>query len=379
MSHDLEIETERDVKDFVRGCAFYGTGGGGSPEYGEMIMRMTLKRGKKIKVTPVSSIPDGSWTVCAYGMGSIAPRTPSVLEEMRALGLNRTKVDYKLAEAIRELEGHTGKRVNVIVPLEIGGANTPDPVATAAYMGIKVVDGDYSGGRAIPEIIQTGTHIAGVPMSPLASVDEWGDRVLIKEAVNNLVAEKIGKLVSILAYGNLAGNATYLIKGSEMKRLVTPGTISRAMETGKKIREIRETRQPMAESLAAHTNGYFLFQGRIVKKEDSDHDGYYWGTNTVKGTGKFSGQNLKYFYKNETHVTWMNGKPYVTSPDIVAVIETGTGEPITNPKSKVGDSVSIYGMRADKRFRSRAGLEVLGPRHFGFDFGYTPIEDVANV
>ncbi len=371
------IENEQEIRDFVRGCTFYGTGGGGSPDYGLSIMLATLKRVKRIKVTPVASIPDSSWTVCAYGMGSIAPRTLPVLEEMRKLGLTQVKVPYKLADAIRELEGHAGRKVDVIVPLEIGGANTPDPVATAAYMGIEVVDGDYSGGRAIPEIIQTGTHLAGVPMTPLASVDEWGNRVLIKAAVNNLVTEKIGKLVSILAYGNLAGNATYLIRGSQMKKLVTRGTVSRALETGRKIRALREEGGKMTESLATHVKGHFLFQGKIIKKEDSDHDGYYWGTNTVKGTGRFSGHIFKYFYKNENHVTWLDDKSYVTSPDLVAVVDSFSGEPVTNPKSKVGDSISIYGMSSDKRFRSTGALQVLGPGHFGFDFGFTPIEELA--
>jgi DUF917 family protein len=376
LGREFTIKDEQQVRDFVRGCAFYGTGGGGSPDYGVNIMLKTLRRVKRIKVTPVSGIRDGSWTVCAYGMGSIAPRTPAVLEEMKKLGLTRVKVPYKLADATRELESHEGKKIDVIVPLEIGGANTPDPVATAAFMGIDAVDGDYSGGRAIPEIIQTGAHLAGVPMAPLASVDEWGNRVLIKEAVNNLVAEKIGKLVSILAYGNLAGNATYLVRGSKMKKLVTPGTVSRAFETGRKIREIKEERGKMAEALSSHIEGYFLFQGKIVKKEDTDHDGYYWGTNTVKGAGRFSGHTFKYFYKNENHVTWLDEKPFVTSPDIVAVIDSVSGEPITNPKSRVGDSVSVYGMKSDKRFRTAAALDVLGPRHFGFAYDFSPIEEL---
>ena len=378
MRETLSLSSDQEVRDFVRGCTFYGTGGGGSPDYGYDILSRVLKERKRIPVFDPDSIADDDWTVCAYGMGSIAPRTPEVLEEMKRLSLTRVKVTYKLAEAVRELEKFAKVRVAVIVPLEIGGANTPDPVATAAHMGISAVDGDYSGGRAIPEIVQTAPHIAGNRMNPLTSVDEWGDRVLLQDSVNNLVAEKIGKLVSILAFGNLAGNATYLLKGSEMKRLVTSGTVSRAATAGRVIREAREEGKEIAHEVIKATGGYLLFQGTIVKKEEKDQDGYYWGSNEVKGTGEFSSHVFKYWFKNENHLTWMDGKLHVTSPDIICVIDTSTGEPITNPASKMGDSVSLIGHRSAERFRSPRALEVLGPRHFGVDADYVPIEKVVH-
>jgi len=365
-----------EASDLVRGCAFYGTGGGGSPAYGLQMMEKVLKEGRRIVASDPDSVPDDSWTVCAYGMGSIAPRTPEVLREIRSLGLAKTPVEYKLMEAITELEKFTGAKVTVIVPLEIGGANTPDPVATAAHMGITVVDGDYSGGRAIPEIVQTMPHIAGKRMNPLASVDEWGNRVIILDSVNNLVAEKIGKLVSILAYGNLAGNATYLLRGKEMKNLVVGGTVSRATAAGRALREAK-VRGDVAREVTKSTGGYLLFKGTITKKEESDREGYYWGSNEVKGGGEFAGHVFKYWFKNENHLSWLDGKLYVTSPDIICVIDSKTGEPVTNPASEQGQGVSLIGYKSADGFRSTAALEVLGPRHFGVDADYVPIERVV--
>ena len=378
MRETLTLSSYKEVRDFVRGCTFYGTGGGGSPHYGYDILSRVLKEKKRIPVFDPKSIADDDWTVCAYGMGSIAPRPPEILEEMRRLSLTRVKVAYKLAEAVKELEKFSKVKVKVIVPLEIGGANTPDPVATAAHMGITAVDGDYSGGRAIPEIVQTAPHIAGKRMNPLSSVDEWGDRVMLADSVNNLVAEKIGKLISILAFGNLAGNATYLLRGSQMKKLVTSGTASRAATVGRVIREARARGNEIAPEVVKATEGYLLFQGTITKKEDKDQDGYYWGSNEVKGTGEFSSHVFKYWFKNENHLTWMDGKLHVTSPDIICVIDSTTGEPITNPASKVGDRVSLIGYRSADRFRSPRALEVLGPRHFGVDADYVPIETVVH-
>ncbi|TLX94172.1 MAG: DUF917 family protein, partial [Thaumarchaeota archaeon] len=76
MRETLSLSSDQEVRDFVRGCTFYGTGGGGSPEYGYGILSRVLKEKKRIPVFDPDSISNDDWTVCAYGMGSIAPRTP---------------------------------------------------------------------------------------------------------------------------------------------------------------------------------------------------------------------------------------------------------------------------------------------------------------
>jgi DUF917 family protein len=381
----FKIETIEEVQDFVRGCAFYGTGGGGSPDYGlDILTRVFKQRGGIITITDPTRVLDNAWTTCAYGMGSIGPRTPKILEEIGQLGLANSNivVDYKLFEAIKELEEFSKVKISAIVPLEIGGANTPDPVATAAHSGLTIVDGDYSGGRAIPEIIQTTPHMNGKSMVPLASVDEWGNTVLLKKAVNNLVAEKIGKLVSILAYGNLAGNATYLLPASEMKKLIVPGTLSKALTAGKKIRDLKESDKEKEEDnllqkFARSLDGYFVFKGIVTNKDDEDREGYYWGTDILEGQDEFKGHSFKIFFKNENHVSWFDDEPFVTSPDIITTLDLKTMEPTTNPKIKRGDLLGVFVFKADERFRTTKGLEVLGPRHFGFNYEYVPMEAVV--
>ena len=65
------------------------------------------------------------------------------------------------------------------------------------------------------------------------------------------------------------------------------------------------------------------------------------------------------------------------SPDIIEIIDAKSGEPITNTDIKEGDKVSVIGMKGDSIFRSPEGLKVLGPRHFGFDLDYVPIEKLV--
>ena len=290
----FEIKNATDAQDFVRGCTFYGTGGGGSPEYGLDIIMRVLKEGSRIRIVDVSEVKDDAWSCSAFGMGSIAPRTQKVLDEMKSLGLVTPTVNFKLAGAIKELQDYSGKKISVIAPVEIGGANTPDPVATAAHLGLAVVDGDYAGGRAIPEALQTTPTIEGNEiMVPLASVDEWGNTVILKKAINNAASEKIGKLVAVLAYGNLAGQATYLFSGTKMKKLIVPGTLSKTFATGKKIRQLKE-RGMGFEEFAKAVGGHYVFKGKVKSKDEENRDAeILLGVLYDGGDGRVQGPHLQ--------------------------------------------------------------------------------------
>jgi len=368
------LRTEQDLEDFVHGCTLLGVGGGGFPQDGLRYLTRELDEGRTIEWVDVSEVGDDEWTATAYGMGSTAYRTPEIKKEMERLGMHTPRYERKTAEAVKFLEQYTGKTIGVITPIEIGAANTPDPVGTAIYLGKKVVDGDYAGGRAIPEITQVTPYLAGIPMVPLASVDEWGNRVLIDQVLNDVVGEKIGKLVASVAYA-LVGNATYLIPGKRMKEIIVPGTLTRCYEVGKAMREARDSGKDPVQAVIDYTDGWKLFEGKCTEKDAESKVGYYWGTHLFEGSGTFAGQKFKIWFKNENHITWLNDKAYVTSPDIITVVEAATCEPTVNPDVAVGKSYAVIGMKAHETFRSGKGLEVLCPKHFNFDLEYTPIEN----
>ena len=83
------------------------------------------------------------------------------------------------------------------------------------------------------------------------------------------------------------------------------------------------------------------------------------------------------WFKNENHISWLDGKPYVTSPDIMQVIHSETGEPITNPALSVGEEVAIIGVKKREAFSTEQGIAIVGPAHYGFDIEHKPIEDVV--
>ena len=369
------ITTMQEVEDLVRGVTFFGTGGGGDSVKGSKFLKETLKDVGKIEIIDVNELDDDATVCTCFYMGSIAPHTPEVQEKMKKMGYADIEVERVLPEAVKRLEKYIGKKIDAIVAIELGGINTPAPIDAAARLEKKIINGDYAG-RAIPEIVQTTPSLAGKNVCPMTSVDEWGNVVYIEKVKNHLCAEAMGKAISTVAFG-LVGQTSFVMTGKEMKEIIIEGTITESLVVGKVLREAAESGKDPAKEVADLLNGWVLFKGKVVEKVWEDKEGYFWGTNTINGTDDFSGHEFKIWFKNENHITWLDGEVYVTSPDIIEVIDSKTGEPITNPAIKEGNEVVVIGVKKRAAFDNKVGIDRVGPIHYGFDIKHKPIEEVV--
>ena len=372
---NLVLKNRQDVEDFVRGCAFYATGGGGLPANGIASLMSEIDAGRDVAMTDYADLADDAVTACPFLMGSIAPHTPEVLAEMAGFGFNKTVNTEKdrMRKAIEELENYMGITIDAIVPIELAGANTSAAVAAASEMGNIVLNGDYTG-RAIPEIQQTTPYLHGKKITPISSVDEWGNVCFIKDATNYRVAERLGKLISAGAYG-LAGQAGFVLSGKEAKELLVKNSMTECHDLGVLIRTAQEDGSDPVARILASLGGWQILHGTLVNIDDEDRIGYYWGTHTIKGTGDDDGREARVWFKNEHHVCWVDDKPVVTSPDIIVIVDSATGEPVPNPLARVGMDVSILAFPSRPEFKNQKAIDILGPRYFGFDIEYRPIEE----
>ena len=116
-----------------------------------------------------------------------------------------------------------------------------------------------------------------------------------------------------------------------------------------------------------------------MKKDWESRDGYMFGETMVEGEGKDRGHTLKIWFKNENHVTWRDGNAWVLSPDLIMVLDTEGGIPCTNTILLEGAKVGVVGARANAKLRTAKALALLGPRHYGFDLDYAPIEEILQT
>jgi hypothetical protein len=337
------------------------------------ILDAALEEGLEIEWVDVSEIPDDAWTCTPYGMGSIAPPTPETEAEIKRMGLVDRLGERAMGVAVQELGKYAGVEIGAIVPAELGAGNTPAPLITGVRLGIPVVDGDYAG-RAIPEEMQGTPYLYEKDSWPFSSVDRWGNICIVKETCNPHMLERIGKLLSVAAYGMTSMAAT-LLSGREMKEIVVPGTLTKCLELGQAIRRAQEQGEDPVQAAIEYTTGWLLFEGEVTGKDWEDREGYMFGTTHIKGTGGYEGRTLDVWFKNENHVSWLDGKPFVCSPDLVTIVERETGEGITNTLMNAGRRVAVVGIKGLEAFRSKRGLAAAGPRYFGFDIDYVPIEE----
>ena len=85
----------------------------------------------------------------------------------------------------------------------------------------------------------------------------------------------------------------------------------------------------------------------------------------------------KVFVKNENIISWLDGKPDVMPPDLICNLDPKTGDTVFAQglgAYPMNADVAMVGIPISKMWRTPKGIEVLGPRHFGFDLDFVPLE-----
>jgi DUF917 family protein len=365
------ILTPTDIDDFLRGANFMSASGGGDPVVEREQLRADLEAGREIGFVPLAELdPEGvTFSVCYSG--SIAPESFDDPEE-RAQALGGGKVnDHPFVEAVRLLEEILGVTCAGLISIEIGGINTGAILSAASRLGLPLVDGDYAG-RAIPELHATTPHVHGAQVLPFACVDHFGNEVIIRSSPSNAWAERISKHLAFSSLGLIAC-AFAPIGVAEAGRIYVPGTLSECVSLGRAIREAHERGDDPVAAAAAALDGWVLFRG-VVSGREWANTGYMDGTHELEGTGESAGHSLRVWFRNENHISWLDGKPWVMSPDLIEFCDPATGEPLVNTYLELGQEIAVVGRRRRDQFDSEAGLAALGPRHFGFDLEFRGIE-----
>lgn len=370
------LSTKQDCEDFIQGCLIYGTGGGGSPEFGRYLLDEALKDGLTLSWVDAEDISDDVFTTSVGGIGSIAPITESTQKTIADHGLVELEGFSPMHEALNELQAYIGKEVGCIVPIELGASNTPVPLVVGARLGIPVVDGDY-GGRAAPDGVQFMPFMHKKDICPVVFVDKWGDVTIVKQAQNTYMLERLGKMLAIASFvGTMM--AVYAYPAPEMRDLLVRGTLTNCFRVGQAVRAARENGKDPVDAILAETGGWRLFEGTVENKDWEDRDGYMYGTTRIKGSGKNAGQQLDVWFKNENHVTWLDGKPWVCSPDLISIVDRHSGEGRTNTMIDKDEEVAVIGMKGLDCFRNEWALKhACGPQYFGYDIDYLPIEKIV--
>lgn len=350
-----------------------GIGGGGFPELGLKSLLDALDEGLAIGWIDVDDLADDTWTASVYETGTIAPLAPKTKVEIESMDLKPILAGKEMETALQELADYKGVTLGAVVSVELGPDSTAFPLVAASRFGLPVVDGDYAG-RAVPEEMQGCPYLFEKDIYPFACVDKWGTVCILKNAANFHTVERIQKMLSVAAFGS-GHLASTLLTGKETKEIIIRDTLTYCLDLGSTVREAHESGKDPVGAIVDFTQGWLLFTGEIVRKEWKDHGGYMWGTTYIKGIDKSKGHNFRCWFKNENQIGWLDDEPIVTSPDLPAIVDLETGEGKINTYLEAGERVAVIGIKGPEVFRSERGLSGAGPRYFGFDIDYVPIEE----
>lgn len=369
----VRVLTREDIEPLLEGLAIYGTGGGGSPAWGKAIMEHDLAVGRTYRLISPGDLPDHATVVSGGYMGSVKVLDAMGFDEV-VTGWDKR---FELEEALRLMERVKGRAVDYVVPFELGGLNTPVVLSLGARAGLPVVDGDALG-RAAPETQMTTFLAYGISLEPMPLVDRAGNSVLVWESTDPAYADELGRWV-VARGGGTGANSHYWMSGRQLKEAVVPGTVSMAIDAGRAVTRARESGQDPVRAFTVFAGGTFLFDGRVTVVASQEDSSHYVTTVTLAGERRAAGRTFRLAIKNETMAGWLDGRLVAMLPDLLCLLDPGTGRGIMSVNLEPGLPVAVVAVACHERLRRAMGTSVgarafSGGRYGQPDLVYRPLE-----
>jgi uncharacterized protein len=349
------------LRALARGCAVLGAGGGGDTYLALLQALQATGDHSPVPLVDLDELPDDALVMSCGGIGA-----PSVaIEKIENGGEGERLRDY--------MEAVTGRPVGALMAGEIGGGNGLVPVAWAARMGLPVVDADGMG-RAFPEVFQVTMHLAGISPTPCVMTDERGN-VVVFRTISGEWAERLER-VAAMEFGGMASSADYMQTAAQARGATVRNSVSLAIRIGEAVMNARTSPvDVLIEEVSAHR----LLTGKIVDVERRTTSGFVRGSVVIEGLGDDAGRLLRLELQNENLVALDHGRMLASVPDLITVLDSETADAIATERIAYGQRVTVIAFPCDPVWRTPQGLALTGPRAFGYDFDYTPVEELADV
>jgi len=372
MSSEGSFISKDLVDPLLEGLAIYGTGGGGSTEFGRKILQNDFNRGRSAEIVDPEEIENDAFVVSGGILGSVKEIDNISFDEVIA----RWEEGYELTEALHLIEEYFDERVDYLVPFELGGLNTPAILSLGAREDIPVVNGDALG-RAAPATHMTSFFGHGVSITPMAMIDDGGDSVLISKTQDAKFPDQLGRWMVTRSHG-MGANNHYPMTGKEFKSSVIPGTIKEALELGRLVVDARKADRSPVEAVVEEVEGNLLMRdGEVTEIEEEDKGGFLLKKVLVEDKK----DKVELFIKNEVMVCKKNGKTRCIFPDLALILDSETGRGLMSTELKEGKRLSLIATNCHPRLREASQTErgqiAFDPCEFGFDeLVYEPLEQL---
>ncbi|RMP62320.1 hypothetical protein ALQ18_01192 [Pseudomonas marginalis pv. marginalis] len=354
----MRLLDEQAIELITVGASILAAGGGGDPYIGKLMAQRAIKECGPIRLISVDELHDDDLILSTGMIGA-----PTVMIEKIPNGQEARKA----CEIIEQIHG---RKVTAIFPIEAGGLNSLLPLATAARLGLPVVDMDGMG-RAFPEFQMTTFHLDGVNASPFVVVDEKLNSVLV-EADDGLRTERFARAVCA-RMGGAAIFAGYPITAAIARRSGIHGILSFEQRIGETLEHARSSGTPALGALLDMLQGHVLFRGKVTEVDRRTEEGFSRGVAYFDGIGADKGERFDIAFQNEYLLARNNDRALCITPDLICVLDEETGLPLLAERLRYGARVVAIGIAANPKWMTTKGIDVAGPRYFKYGLDYVPL------
>lgn len=351
---------EQALEDIAQGAVILGSGGGGDPYIGMLMARQAIREHGPVELVSLEDLDGEDLVLCCAMMGA-----PTVMVEKVPGG-------DEVVHAVRAVERYLGRSAVATMSGEIGGLNSMMPIYAAARLRLPLVDCDGTG-RAFPQVHMSVYTQHGISATPFALADARGNTVVL-ETADNQSTETLARTLTI-AMGAVAQVAAYPATASELREATVPRTVTQARRIGAAIRTAREQDAHPVETVRRAAGGFLVFEGKVEDVERSTEGGFSTGHADLDGIDGHKGQHMRLDFQNEFLAARIDGEFVVTVPDLITLLERDSGRPTTAEGIRFGYRVAVIGIPVTSKWRTPAGLGLAGPRCFGYDVDYRPVEE----
>ncbi len=352
----------QEIEDIALGAALLGAGGGGDPYVGKLVAMGAVKECGPVTLLDPEEVPDDALIVPIAMMGA-----PTVLGE-KGIGGSEYQTLYNMVSQF------FGKKIYAFMPIEAGGVNSMLPIAACARLGLPLVDCDGMG-RAFPELQMVTFTIGGMSATPMALTDEKGNSVIF-ETITNKWTEELARAVTMSCGGSVSVSL-YPMTGAQMKAYSVKNIVTRSQKLGEAIRTVKNCADDVTpeEHFLQFSEGYKLFKGKIADVLRETRGAFNFGKVVLEGIGECKGHQAYVEFQNENLTATVDGEILATTPDLICLVDTETFTPVTTDALKYGKRVLVVGLKCFEMWRTPAGIDLVGPRYFGCDTDYIPLEE----
>lgn len=350
---NLRILSGEEVDDIALGAGLLGSGGGGNPEMGRLLVRLAIKTGKEVRLVSHEDLPDSALTVACGLVGS-----PIV-------GYEKLFCIQEGVEAVWQIEKHMGKKIDALVVGEGGGTNALYPLFVAAALNIPVVDGDCMG-RAFPSPHLAVPNIDNRYLHKIAAISNGQSSKTIEADGFALIGKGISE--AVVQLGGSFTLAFMPMTGKEVKAWTIEGTLSTACKMGEAIRKSQG--KPLNERLDSlnevlRTTDYEkaerIFEGKIIHLR-CETEGTSFGAFVVEDQLK---ERVEVGFQNENLLVQKRNKLneieiLAEVPHLITIVDKNNLHPICCEDLRYGQEVIILKMLAPKEWRTESGLKLAG-------------------